>query len=335
MAQMHLLTRIRCLPCVVSILIESNFCKIFGREIPQIEDKELMTDFAEAMMLDYQTFGSILTTKALSRLYSNKMLFERMVRISRKAYRAFLLLCNAMSQDYTTYLSQEWIAIGLNTFLLSHKSKQCLVWFITLDSGNHFKKLIVNFFMKCDDERNYDFHFNNGNRGMNFYILSIIISHKIRKNFHALMTNHKVAKILDRFHNYICKLHQSSLLDNDFSRFRKYCREFLWIQSIESRGRIQCGNPKCRVPYYSHRFGKNENYPGFTIGLETSGIVIYDMYNFICEWYKRMKSTKKTRKWYKCSGCKLVFYCSKRCQKYDWCRSVPTHKFICQKLSIF
>ncbi len=33
-----------------------------------------------------------------------------------------------------------------------------------------------------------------------------------------------------------------------------------------------------------------------------------------------------------CKGCKLVFYCSKRCQKTHWSNGVNGHRSICKQL---
>ena len=41
-------------------------------------------------------------------------------------------------------------------------------------------------------------------------------------------------------------------------------------------------------------------------------------------------SSLARKKWYKCKGCKMVFYCSRKCQKYDWSRL--DHKKLCHKL---
>eukprot|EP01084_Bolivina_argentea_P161449 281040_1 len=27
---------------------------------------------------------------------------------------------------------------------------------------------------------------------------------------------------------------------------------------------------------------------------------------------------KQNKKWYKCKACRMVWYCSRKCQKYDW-----------------
>ena len=48
------------------------------------------------------------------------------------------------------------------------------------------------------------------------------------------------------------------------------------------------------------------------------------------EYYDYENKKKKYKKWYKCKGCEAVFYCSKKCQKYDWVRG--DHKYGCLQI---
>eukprot|EP01083_Nonionella_stella_P244346 850542_1 len=70
---------------------------------------------------------------------------------------------------------------------------------------------------------------------------------------------------------------------------------------------VCCNNKECNVPYLLHKFGVSE-YP-FTPQPEPIG------------------EFKKIRTFYLCSGCKMTYYCSKRCQKQDW--NVGDHKEFC------
>jgi len=69
---------------------------------------------------------------------------------------------------------------------------------------------------------------------------------------------------------------------------------------------VRCNNPKCNRDYIQYRYGRN---------YKTSNMNI-----------ERLISIKKN-KWYKCGGCKMVFYCRRKCQKYDWNRY--HHKTLC------
>ena len=50
-------------------------------------------------------------------------------------------------------------------------------------------------------------------------------------------------------------------------------------------------------------------------------------HNFKC------KNNKILIKFKKCSHCRIMIYCSRKCQKYDW--SVGKHRLQCKKLKTF
>eukprot|EP01084_Bolivina_argentea_P209890 357432_1 len=74
---------------------------------------------------------------------------------------------------------------------------------------------------------------------------------------------------------------------------------------------IRCGNEKCNKPYLKY-------------GAEYKKL--YKSKNVITDFSKYQKN-----KWFKCRACRMVFYCCRKCQKYDWNRS--NHKHICKTLS--
>eukprot|EP01084_Bolivina_argentea_P279797 478386_1 len=69
---------------------------------------------------------------------------------------------------------------------------------------------------------------------------------------------------------------------------------------------VRCNNPKCNRDYIQYRYG--------------------DKYNLSVLSIQQVLDTKKNVM-KKCKGCKMVFYCNKRCQKYDWNRF--DHKKLC------
>merc|ERR1712151_1447377 len=64
---------------------------------------------------------------------------------------------------------------------------------------------------------------------------------------------------------------------------------------VEFRDRISCKNKKCKARWYQHKYDATFASP-------------------------KMWKRELIRKWYKCGRCKVVYYCSRRCQKYDWNR---------------
>ena len=79
--------------------------------------------------------------------------------------------------------------------------------------------------------------------------------------------------------------------DNIYEEYKVCYKDCIY----KYRDRISCGNKRCGVNYYDH------------------------------------KNKKKTgNKWYRCNQCKIIYYCSRKCQKYDW--SKFHHKLLCNKL---
>eukprot|EP01083_Nonionella_stella_P146344 460149_1 len=75
----------------------------------------------------------------------------------------------------------------------------------------------------------------------------------------------------------------------------------------------KCNNVKCNITYFEHVYGYR--YDELLDHRNKYGIVD-----------KRLKTNNK---WYLCKGCRLVSYCSRQCQKYDWNKA---HRQSCQKL---
>eukprot|EP01084_Bolivina_argentea_P232149 391333_1 len=65
-------------------------------------------------------------------------------------------------------------------------------------------------------------------------------------------------------------------------------------------GNVYCQYKKCDVNYYNHVYGMG-----------------YDMVYNLSRTVK-IDEKLKINKWYVCRGCKLVYYCTRKCQKKDW-----------------
>ena len=72
----------------------------------------------------------------------------------------------------------------------------------------------------------------------------------------------------------------------------------------------KCGNTKCNKTYLQSKYGLSLK---STIKMKKDGL-----------WHNR----KQINKWYICGGCKLVKYCSRKCQKISW--NKQNHAYQCK-----
>lgn len=79
---------------------------------------------------------------------------------------------------------------------------------------------------------------------------------------------------------------------------------------------VSCGNVKCKKTYCAHKFG------------ETYQEMDVDSLKVMGRGQVYKAKAVRGRKWYICSGCKLVHFCCRKCFKYSWNRRV--HKRLCQ-----
>eukprot|EP01084_Bolivina_argentea_P035136 65172_1 len=90
----------------------------------------------------------------------------------------------------------------------------------------------------------------------------------------------------------------------------KYIVKSEYVKNISN---IRCSNEKCNKQYLKY------------------GATYQELYESKYDTDYKHYATKKP--WKKCKGCCMVYYCSRKCQKYDWNRF--NHKTICKKLTRF
>eukprot|EP01083_Nonionella_stella_P012143 34467_1 len=96
--------------------------------------------------------------------------------------------------------------------------------------------------------------------------------------------------------------------DKDNKVKKVYRRKNNYVDDIVTfRNRVFCNNPKCKVDYYRYKYDT-------TFGSKK----MWDSYG------------KPLRKWYRCKRCTLVYYCCRKCQKYDWVKF--NHRDTCNQL---
>eukprot|EP01084_Bolivina_argentea_P029841 55365_1 len=95
-------------------------------------------------------------------------------------------------------------------------------------------------------------------------------------------------------------------------RYMYWLNQRMYHNRNEMYKNVQCNSEKCKINYYQYLYGLDCD-------------LLCDLHEDV----KIDKSCRINRKWYKCKQCKLVYYCSKKCQKRDWLQ----HKYLCLQLN--
>eukprot|EP01084_Bolivina_argentea_P105180 188293_1 len=113
-------------------------------------------------------------------------------------------------------------------------------------------------------------------------------------------------------------------LKNSLQMFRKDEKNiFAHIEDFEfvplgyklgQKMNIGCGNSKCKKKYLCDKYG-------LVLEANAEGTVPFHVWKN----YDR-KITTVVNKWYICGGCKLIRFCSRKCQKYSWNRQHHKHQ---------
>eukprot|EP01084_Bolivina_argentea_P183359 316416_1 len=95
---------------------------------------------------------------------------------------------------------------------------------------------------------------------------------------------------------------------------------------------IICGNICCQIGYFEHKYD-NVYYDG------SKSLTDFAFHDHEKE-FNDIRNDRhkppyvwkllKVRKWYLCKKCKMVYYCSRKCQKMDWNTKRNSHKIICK-----
>eukprot|EP01084_Bolivina_argentea_P073383 133175_1 len=219
--------------------------------------------------------------------------------ISKKVKNEWLLkdtMCDIKKLIHLLHMFQ------MQTVLLFRKKYRCLKWFMQLKNGLYFRQHVVDTFHADINHKQVKQKSNNHtiHKKYPFYVLSILKIKDIRK-YPKLM--HFVNNNTDLW--YIIS---------------KQVSDFSIVNNHKRYNKISCNFVECKHDYYEWKYGcnyydMNTNY--------------YTRQNRKCK-EKNIWQQPAINKWYKCKGCRVVFYCSRRCQKADWSKGL--HKEMCQQI---
>ena len=179
---------------------------------------------------------------------------------------------------------------------------QCLQWILEIDEGRLMKEMVIDRFrvmyQYADeiDALEVDVH--------HFSIFVSLLVFRFKTRLMSLVS----WKRLMCSSPETCRYWSSVMNVFWYSRDNKMLKELKKQMSgfvnevVGHQERIYCGNVACEINYYKHKYGMR----AFT------------------HW-----NELKRANWYKCKACKVVYYCSRRCQKLDW--NNGSHKEICKQ----
>eukprot|EP01084_Bolivina_argentea_P163157 283873_1 len=155
---------------------------------------------------------------------------------------------------------------------------------------------------------------------------------------------HKVVKFMQHFATYedVHRFNQNNLNENDFKEWTNV-NKFSHIACViayrivfKYRKYFDEKSRNSNKKYYKLVRILLEIIPteiAFELPLQRKKMYEHYMetlqkYDVLCN-NRKCKNGKQTMKWYKCGQCKMVYYCSRHCQKKDWNRF--NHRMLCNR----
>eukprot|EP01084_Bolivina_argentea_P302266 521717_1 len=309
---------IGCLQCAMELLIQTqSFITIFemNNNIPN-------------------TFEYIMSTikfpSILSQLCIRKSDFQR---LSHYASIAVMNFNENWCNHFDPHRASLRPMIGFYFIFKIQRYRQ-FKWFITADNGFYLMNIVTNYF---DDCFNFDYlfvnnkHKRNGKtykiiyftrKGLCLHLAFLFWKYRLKlsksKSFQRILCDNKfMSQFVMRLNK--CKIFKQKntamLMQQDRMNALKYLR--FCYHTI-----IQCSNMKCGIYWVYHKYRDQS----LRLLISIDGNEADGEYNR----FMLAKTLESINKWYKCKQCKIAYYCSRKCQKYDWkCR----HKNICIKLA--
>eukprot|EP01084_Bolivina_argentea_P246421 412405_1 len=173
--------------------------------------------------------------------------------------------------------------------------------------SNKNKEALISLFPYCYELKHNKFDYEMYRNGTDANILCSrildLIAYKLSKY------KHKMKQIIQVNVSFVNKMNEMYLINKNTSYHERLFDSSVYSslkrqkETVEFRKHnMRCGNNKCKILYHVHKYG---------IRTDASYSVL-----------------KPINKWYRCAGCKLMYYCSRKCQKYAW--NMLNHRMHCQ-----
>eukprot|EP01084_Bolivina_argentea_P213808 363024_1 len=316
-----------CLPCSIKLLVKSDYAKLF---------KTIIKTWNQILILDAENGYSPLSKyigvlnyfiKIMSHpqiqhfMQRSRKLFSRVVKITFFGFQILQHIntcCNNLSTiTWFVELQLDYFAF-IRYALIWYRKHHHLECIIKLD-GIHFmlktgelslfRYIIAPFIIRvCQQKKTLLFPY------------SITMIRAMLKYKEDLLRNPSL-KISDRMNECVVSFETflsekcvdtsmligRSKMEENYDMVAKLHRYF---------SDIYCDNKSCKKSYCFDKYGTSFGESAKPHWIENNIDIVM----------------KPLSKWYICKGCHLTFYCSRKCQKFDWVRN--NHKCLCQSIQL-
>ena len=184
--------------------------------------------------------------------------------------------------------------------------------------GNRLLVTFANMMLVCNEQQFTKLFFQT--ELINCKLAAVIYS--IIANYSDMIEDYLPLRIFNKTYYNLCNLYYDSIINalhiHGADKFNKLPIHFAALTPTKvctkgpkcnDHALKTCGNTKCKKAYLTHKYG---------INLQLLPTMPQESW----------KNLKVLNKWYICGGCKLVYYCSRKCQKISW--NKQNHAYQCK-----
>eukprot|EP01084_Bolivina_argentea_P036586 67655_1 len=277
-----------------------TFCTQCALEIYLISNKGKCL-LRKGIKYDIYTVEMLNHPQILKQLTKNKKSFKKLVKLITSRIDFYLTTPNHDKLNKSVNIATncaKWMDL-LNAFIVyASKKKSIMKYLWNMNNGYFIKQYVINVMDKLNNTPYHEF--------------SIVCCRHFSKQFIELKEEKYIKFIL------MSTMYPSSLFKAQIMRLYDFS--------------VRCNNKKCEIRYFKHKFMDLTFQKCLEYIVEKQkrlGINLMLPLNLEDPDYSEWDALSR-REWYKCGGCKMVYYCSRHCQKYDW--NIFNHKAICCKL---